>query len=260
MAAKYPRNRELFERIGPPGTPVLLAFSRGKDSIAAWLHLQAYFTVVPFYMYLVPGLSFVDESIAYYESFFGTRIFRVPAPAFHYWLNSFTFQAPERRPIIRRMGLPNHTYADCERVILEDVGLSPATWRATGIRMHDSPARRAQVKRYGPIIENNRKFYPIWHYRREDIARSIAHSRIKLPVDYMLWGRTFDGLDFRFISVLKEVYPADYQRIKAFFPLVDVDAWRYRYQRTGVYIHGQGKTIEKRPTRIRPTEPRPTGN
>lgn len=42
---------------------MLLAFSRGKDSIAAWRALRdAGVEVKPFHLYLVPGLAFADES------------------------------------------------------------------------------------------------------------------------------------------------------------------------------------------------------
>jgi len=44
---------------------ILLAFSCGKDAIATWLECRKHFErIVPFYMYLVPGLSFVEDSLA----------------------------------------------------------------------------------------------------------------------------------------------------------------------------------------------------
>ena len=44
------------------GETVILAFSRGKDSLAAWLALrEAGVNVVPYHMYLIPELRFVDE-------------------------------------------------------------------------------------------------------------------------------------------------------------------------------------------------------
>ena len=50
----------------------LLAFSCGKDAVAAWLAIRDRFDeVIPYYLYLVPHLEFVDESIDYYERFFG---------------------------------------------------------------------------------------------------------------------------------------------------------------------------------------------
>lgn len=65
----------------------LLAFSRGKDSIATWLTLRdAGFRVVAFHMEIVPGLSFVEESLKYYEDLFGQHIYRVLHPNLYHWI------------------------------------------------------------------------------------------------------------------------------------------------------------------------------
>ena len=46
------------EKLAADGRPVLLAFSCGKDSIAAWLAMRDMgIEVVPAYLYYVPGLS-----------------------------------------------------------------------------------------------------------------------------------------------------------------------------------------------------------
>lgn len=46
----------------------LLAFSTGKDCIAAYIAIRDHFEeIVPFYMYQIPGtLEFIEESLAYY--------------------------------------------------------------------------------------------------------------------------------------------------------------------------------------------------
>ena len=52
------------EKLAADGRPVLLAFSCGKDSIAAWLAMRDMgIEVVPAYLYYVPGLRFVDEDL-----------------------------------------------------------------------------------------------------------------------------------------------------------------------------------------------------
>ena len=45
----------------------LLSFSCGKDSWAAWLSAREYFDFTPYYLYLVPGLEFVEDYLAYAE-------------------------------------------------------------------------------------------------------------------------------------------------------------------------------------------------
>ena len=51
-----------------------------------------------------------------------------------------------------------------------------------------------------------------------------------MPIDYEWFGRTYDGIDYRFTSVLKEKSPADYERVKAAYPLVEVDIMRMKYR------------------------------
>jgi hypothetical protein len=52
---------------------------------------------------------------------------------------------------------------------------------------------------------------------------SIERYGVKLPIDYELFGRSFDGIDYRFAKPLRERLPEDYERIKFWFPLIDVE-------------------------------------
>lgn len=80
------------EKLAADGRPVLLAFSCGKDSIAAWLAMRDMgIEVVPAYLYYVPGLRFVDEELDYFEQKFQTRIKRYPHPSLYRWLNNAVF-------------------------------------------------------------------------------------------------------------------------------------------------------------------------
>ena len=90
------------EKLAADGRPVLLAFSCGKDSLAAWLAMRDMgIEVIPAYLYYVPGLRFVDEELDYFEQKFQTRIKRYPHPSLYRWLNNAVFQAPERSELHR---------------------------------------------------------------------------------------------------------------------------------------------------------------
>lgn len=96
-----PSSEQIRADLADEGNPVLLGFSRGKDSLAAWLALrEAGVRVVPYHLYLVPGLTFVADSLAFYEDFFDTKIINLLHPSLYRWLNSFLFQPPERCGII----------------------------------------------------------------------------------------------------------------------------------------------------------------
>lgn len=206
----------------------LLAFSTGKDAIAAWLAIREHFeTVHPYYLYLVPGLEFVEESLDYYERFFGVRIRRLPHPSLHRWLNSFTFQPPERCAVIDQAGLPEHDYSDIRNVMIEDLRLDPGMLVADGVRAADSPMRRIAIKRHGPISIKQGRYHPIWDWRKADLVECFRRSGVRLPVDYVMFGRSFDGLDARFLVPLKRHRPDDYRRVLSWFPLAEIETYRW---------------------------------
>jgi len=165
----------------------ILSFSGGKDSLACWLQLQKYFDrIIPFYMYLVPGLSFVEQGLSYYEDVFKTRIIRLPHPSLYRMLNNFTFQAPENCQVIADLALPNFDYDDLYRVIKEDYSLPDNVYTALGVRAVDSPNRWAAMKKYGPLNEKRQVFYPIYDWRKAQLMGAINQAGSKLPPDYVL--------------------------------------------------------------------------
>ena len=58
------------------------------------------------------------------------------------------------------------------------------------------------------------------------MIKAVDESGVKLPVDYRLFGRTFDGLDYRFLKPLKEAYPDDYQKVLDWYPFADLEIAR----------------------------------
>ena len=208
----------------------LLAFSRGKDSLCAWLKLRENFDeIIPVYMYTVPGLEFIDESLAYYEKWFGTRIIRMPHPSLYRQLNNLVFQAPENCAVIERLSLPNFDYADVFRCVREDYNL-PLIYHATGVRAKDSPMRWIAMQTHGPIADGEEKFHAIYDYNKAELLDTIRAANIRLPVDYRWFGRTLDGLDYRFLAPLKAHAPRDYARVLEFFPLAELELFRMEHR------------------------------
>jgi hypothetical protein len=213
----------------------LLSFSRGKDSIAAWLNLRRFFDeIIPVHLYLVPGLSFVDESLAYYERFFGCRIINMPHPSLYRWLNHLTFQAPENCSIIERAALPEFDYSDAFRVVREDNHLPADLHYATGVRAKDSPQRWSAMQTHGPESHTLLKWHCIYDWSKAQMLESITTAGVQLPVDYWMFGRSFDGLDYRFLEPVSRFYPDDYRRILELFPLADLEL--YKMQRRQYHV------------------------
>lgn len=206
--------------------PVLLGFSRGKDSLAAWLAMrEAGITVVPYHLYLVPGLRFVDDSLKFYEDFFGQRIINLPHPSLFRWLNHFLFQPPQRCAIIEAAQFPEVTYEEIAGALREQLDLADC-WNADGVRAADSPNRRMAMVTHGPLREHLRKVSIVWDWRIADVREALARHKCPLPPEYEWFGRSFDGLDYRFLKPIMDNASEDYARILEWFPLADLEVFR----------------------------------
>lgn len=223
----YQTSAELCEQMAAECDTAILAFSCGKDSIASWLQMRRYFKrIIPYYCYSVPGLEFVERSLRYYEDFFETRIYRLPHRTLWAWIGEGLFQPPERISLIEETEIPVFDDAILGEVIRQAGNLPAGAYTGVGVRMADSPMRRVAVKRWGAINHNGKMFYPVYDWKKADMLRELEAAKVKLPVDYKLFGRTFDGLDYRFLKPIKEHFPDDYQRILDWFPLADLETYR----------------------------------
>lgn len=219
---------EVIQLIRQETDTVLMSFSCGKDSIAAWLAIKDHFPrIVPFYMWPVPGLEFIEESLAYFEEFFGTHIIRVPHPSFYRMLNNLVWQPPERIRIIEAARLPDFDYDMLNELMIKQLDLPESTFVCAGVRAADSPNRRSAINQYGPINWKRKYFYPVWDMYKHELVDLLEQHKVKLPFDYQIFGRSFDGIDYRFLKPLKIHRPADYGRIVEWFPLAELEIMRY---------------------------------
>lgn len=208
------------------GGRVMLSFSRGKDAIGAWLALRDDGAeVVPMFLETVPGLAFVEESLAYYEAFFGCRIWRCPHPGFYKAIDAALFQPPANAARLARLHLHRRIeYRDCFDGLAEVAGCAP--WYATGVRASDSLTRRMALATHGPLVHSQKKAHVIWDWTPTILMERIKRSGVMLPVDYRMFGRTFDGLGIEYLHAVKRFFPADYARILEFFPLAELEVFR----------------------------------
>lgn len=226
-----PTSAEVRAKLAAEGHPVCLAFSCGKDSLAAWIALRdSGVTVVPAYMYYIPGLQFIEDQIRAYEDHFQVRIRQYPHPVLFQWLARAAFQTPERLPTLAAADVPEPSYGDMWDLIRGDLGLEGA-WLADGVRAGDSIDRRTSLIKHGVMKPQKRKVSVIADWLKGKVMGTIEADKAPLSDDYKVFGRSFDGLDARFTAPLKRAYPADYERLREWFPLTDVD--HLRWERLG---------------------------
>lgn len=211
------------ERTGPT---CLLAFSRGKDAIAAAIQVRRYFErVVPYFLAVVPGLRFEEDDLARWEDAFGCEVFRYPHPSFFRLLKENVYQPPGRWETVDELDLPEPTFAQIEDHVRRRSGC-PDAWCATGIRAADSMARRANFTKSGSLNPKTRKFHAVFDWTIARLETEIRAFGQPLPIDYRIFGRSFDGIDARFTGPMREHLPEDYARLLKLFPLADLDLHR----------------------------------
>ena len=224
-------SEELCRRVAEKSNGVAIcSFSMGKDSIAAYIQMRKYFDrVIPVFYYLVPGLQFQQKSLEYYQNevFKDERIIQVPSPAIYRQLAYYMYQHPGAVDAIHDADIYIPHYDELFMIVKAGLCLPGETYTGVGVRMTDSLNRRFSIKRYGAENSKRSQFYPVFDWNNETLISEIRQSGIKLPVDYRIWGRSFDGFHYKFLKPLKDNFPDDYERVKALYPFIDLELLRY---------------------------------
>ncbi|WP_370386923.1 phosphoadenosine phosphosulfate reductase [Snodgrassella alvi] len=217
-----------LEKVASEHRQSILAFSAGKDSIAAYLAIRKRFAAVyPYYLYLVPELEFVEEQLELYERQFGFRITRLPHPALYQMLRAHVFQPPKHAAVIDAAGLADFGYADIRLMMCGMFDLPPDTPVANGTRVEKRPKQRLSMQRHGSIVKSQFQYYPVWDWKKQDLLHCFKRNHVRLGSDYQIFGCSFDSLDLRFLLPIKKFYPRDYQKILEFFPLCELEIFRW---------------------------------
>ncbi len=209
------------------GGVAILGFSAGKDSVAAWLQMRRYFTrIIPYYRYHIPGLAFVERTLAYYEDFFKTPIVRVCDPYLRGRLHELQYQTPRRAAILDELKFIRRfesieTVASIRRTQNAPLAMVGSGWRA-----NDSMRRRITMQRFGVIQPKNQIFFPVFDWADKRLIQEFTDSGVKLAPDYAILGRSFESIRHPFSTRVRETWPEDYERMLRWFPLLQADELR----------------------------------
>lgn len=197
---------------------VIVGFSGGKDSIVTLDLCFRYFkNVRPFFMYLVPGLSFQEDMIRRYEERYGTEIIRLPHFECSNFLKYGSFTLADDNVDI--VGI-NDTYA-----YLRD--LTGYHWIAAGERCADSIVRNAMIKKSGSIDYKRGRFYPLAYWKKNEVLQYIKQKKLYLSKEQKEIGFSFRSLAGSELSVLKKLYPEDYEKILKVYPFAGAGVERF---------------------------------
>lgn len=243
MGIKFDTSDETCAYVREQTDKVILAFSRGKDSIAAWLQILKFWTpeqIIPVYQSNFTGpdgrttLTFAEESLSYYERKLGTRIYRLAHVQTLRMLYYQVFQSPNRRKLLEQLVRDRVLVAAPTSFMNERVrmvkGLENA-WIAVGIRANDSLQRRTHIIGGGSAWPDRKKFYPTWDWSIEQLTNAIKDAGLFLPADYAWFGRSRDSIDARITTALHQHEPESHKRILEWFPEADTDRIRMIFRK-----------------------------
>lgn len=204
---------------------VCVGYSGGKDAtatLAVCIDRFGAANVFPYFMYIVPGLSFQEKYLAYIERLFGILVTRLP----HWVLSQLMRGSSFRHPTRAAETMPRVTIRDIEQHVRK---LSGFAWVVSGEKACDSLERNAQIRNVDGINRQRKKFWPLAYWQHSQVFAFLKQRSIALPPEYgnATAGRSFSGLWNREVSWVRDRYPEDWLKIKAVFPLIEAQVMRY---------------------------------
>lgn len=197
---------------------VIVGFSGGKDSIVTLDLCFRYFKrVVPFFMYLVPNLEFQERMLKRYEEKYNTEIIRIPHFEVSEFLKYGSFTMMDFSVDV--VGI-NDTY----EYLRQKTGIH---WIAAGERCADSIVRNAMIKKSGSIDYKRGRFYPLAYWKKNEVLQYIKQKKLYLSSEQRKIGFSFRSLAGCELAVIKEMYPADYEKILRVYPFAGAGVERF---------------------------------
>jgi len=208
---------------------VTLGMSTGKDSVAAALVLKDLgVRFIPFFFFHVPDLEFVNRNVEHVQDFIGVEIIQLPHPMLYDYLRHQDFQPEPMVEYLEDMQFPKLTFEDLIDSHMASIGDPGGRYDVVGMRAAESFNRRMVFKKTGHIDHEKLKVYPIADWKKSDVVSFLGKKGYTLTDDYKIWNRSFDGLKYQFLFGVKKHYPDDWERLKEYFPLLDLELFRYK--------------------------------
>ena len=194
---------------------VLVGFSGGKDScVTLDLCFKHFERVQPFFMYQVPGMSFQEKTLRWYEKKYGVEIIRIP----HFETSNFLRYGLYREP---DYSVPIVSTREMYEYLRDLTGIY---WIAAGERIADSIVRRAMIKSTGSIDVKRGRIYTLAYWLKADVMQYCKSKKLYIGRESQKLGFSFRSLDAESIGMLKREYPEDYEKVLKIYPLAGAAA------------------------------------
>lgn len=188
---------------------VLVGFSGGKESIVVLDICFRYFKKVqPYFQYAVPGLSWNEKLLRWYENKYDCEIIRIPIETcgeiFHYGV--YTREDPD---------FPVVSETDIIKYLRLRTGIY---WCATGERINDSLMRRARIKKSSTIDIKSGRMFPVAMWKTQECYDYIKYKKLYLSQDQKILKHSLRLFSSKDLPYIKEKHPDDYKKILHLYP------------------------------------------
>ena len=210
----------------------ILHFSCGADAVACFLRLKEYdIKPVLVYHYFLKDLPMVKNYIDWFEKKFNERIYQFPSVLFTEMFDRALFQYPvkARERFRNRIGtdMRGFTKEKFDSFLADTIGGDVVFH--FGLKYTDGAMRHQHLIKNGCSYGN--KFYPIASFQVKDIQAILEKHSCLLPIDYRLYGMSFESPRPWNINLIKENCPVTYKQILDVFPLMGAEGLRDRFNK-----------------------------
>ena len=198
---------------------VLVGFSGGKESCVVLDLCFRYFKrVQPYFQYCVPGLSFNERLLRWYENKYGAEIIQVPVEDMGAMFRYGQYTLPDEFfPVVSETDVINY--------LRNETGIY---WVCTGERIDDSIERRARLKRTGTIDADAGRMFPVAYWKRNECYDYIKFKKLYLGKEQKVLHHSLRIFNPKDMSYIKENMPDDYEKITRVFPFSGAIIERYK--------------------------------
>lgn len=218
----------------------VLHFSTGSDSVACFLRLKEWgINPILVYNYYLPHIPMVDNYIDYFEKKFNVHIYRLPSTLYLNNTDNALYQLPIKgrekfRNDITEFKLLRYktdkANKDFQRKqILEYLNCKKGeVIFHKGLRYTDGFFRFYNIETSG-VMTKDYSFLPIASFEISDVQNILRKYECKLPIEYNLWGISFESPRAWNVNLIKENCPESWKYICEYFPMTAAICYRDKY-------------------------------
>lgn len=194
--------------------PVLVAYSGGKDSIVCLdMACQIFSHVECYFLYLVKGISFIENYMEWARQKYGVKIHYLPHPLL-FDIYKYGVYGPHYKQI---QDIPCYNFSEAEAYIKLTTGIN---WIMMGWKKTDCMLRRAMLKKIDILDLKRKKIFPVEEFTGQEIREYLRLRNITLPENF---GKKSSGVGIqaKTIKFIYEKYPEDYKLMRKKFIFLD---------------------------------------